>query len=217
MTTFVFAAGGWHGGWCWKRVAGPLRAQGHEVFTPTYTGVGERVHLANRDITLETHIADVRGTLEWEDLHDVVLVGHSYGGMIVTALADRVPERLASLVYLDALWPKDGESVHDVIGAVAQDRLAEAAADEEHTVHIPMPVETAMFMGATDPDDIAWLADKLTPQPHTEGDPLHLQHGLSPLPTTYIACTGWSSQGLAQITYVRAREHAAAQPNVRYV
>jgi pimeloyl-ACP methyl ester carboxylesterase len=103
-----------HGGWCWKRVVPLLRAAGHEVFTPNLTGLGERVHLAHRDIDLETHIKDVLGVLEYEDLDQIVLVGHSYGSMVITGVADRVPERIAHLVYLDGAVAGDGQAVLDL-------------------------------------------------------------------------------------------------------
>ena len=101
--TFVLVHGAWHGGWCWRRVADLLELQGHKVFTPTLTGLGERSHLLTKDINLDTHINDLLGVLEAEDLRNVILVGHSYGGMVATGVADRVPERISRLVYLDCL------------------------------------------------------------------------------------------------------------------
>ena len=100
MSTFLFVAGGWHGGWSWKRVAGPLRNAGHDVYTPTLTGLGDRAHLMSDAVDLETHVADIMGVIEWEDLQDVTLIGHSYGGMVITAVADRMPERIARLGVL---------------------------------------------------------------------------------------------------------------------
>ena len=119
VATFVLVHGGWAGGWIWAGVARELRAAGHEVFAPTLTGLGERVHLASPDIDLETHVLDVVNVLRYERLEGVVLVGHSYGGMVVTGVAERVPERIARLVYLDALVPNDGESVADLVGPEA--------------------------------------------------------------------------------------------------
>src|SRR6478735_2944496 len=110
MANFVLVHGAWHGAWCWQRVVSLLTAQGHRVHAVTLTGVGERVHLMSPLITLETHIADVANTLVFEELQDVVLAVHSYAGMIGTALADRMPERLRHLVYVDAVVPKPGES-----------------------------------------------------------------------------------------------------------
>src|SRR5580692_7125086 len=107
MATFVLVHGAWHGSWCWKRVRSALQKQGHEVFTPTLTGIGERAHLLARAIDLETHTRDVLNLIRWEELDDIILCGHSYGGMIVTGVADRLPERLRALVYLDAFVPDD--------------------------------------------------------------------------------------------------------------
>ena len=109
MTTYVLVHGAWHGSWCWVRVAERLRAAGHTVFTPTLTGLAERSHLLNHHITLTTHIKDVAGVLVWEDLRDVVLVGHSYGGPVISGVAERVADRIKTLVYLDALILDDGQ------------------------------------------------------------------------------------------------------------
>jgi pimeloyl-ACP methyl ester carboxylesterase len=115
MATFLICHGAWSAAWAWKKVRPLLRAAGHEVFTPTYTGLGERAHQASRSITLDTHIADVLGVIECEDLKDIVLVGHSYGGMVATGVADRVPDRIAKLVYLDAFAPEHGQCLHDLV------------------------------------------------------------------------------------------------------
>ncbi len=111
MTTFLVAHGAWSAGWVWKKMRPLMRQQGHELVTPTYTGLGERSHLAHRDVDLETHIADVLNVLYFEDLTDVVLVGHSYGGMVATAVADRAADRIAQVVYVDAFVPRDGQSL----------------------------------------------------------------------------------------------------------
>ncbi len=110
--TFVIVHGAWGGGWAFREVDRLLRADGHTVYRPTLTGLGERVHLATPDVGLQTHIQDVVNTILFEDLHDVVLVGHSYGGMVITGVADRIPDRIAHLVYLDAILPEDGESAN---------------------------------------------------------------------------------------------------------
>src|SRR5580700_6619085 len=113
--TFVLVHGAWHGGWCFARVAEILRAQGHRVFTPTLTGLGERVHLASTEITLSTHVTDIVNVVRYEDLHDVVLLGHSYGGMVISGVVEVVPERVGALVYLDAFVPENGESLLDLV------------------------------------------------------------------------------------------------------
>ncbi|HTN27273.1 MAG TPA: alpha/beta fold hydrolase, partial [Burkholderiales bacterium] len=102
MAIFLVAHGAWSAGWAWKKMRPRLRERGHELWTPTYTGLGERVHLASNDVRLDTHIEDVVKVLEYEDLRDVILVGHSYGGMVATGVADRIPDRITQVIYLDA-------------------------------------------------------------------------------------------------------------------
>jgi pimeloyl-ACP methyl ester carboxylesterase len=116
MATYVLVHGGWDGGWAWTPVAKELRAAGHEAFTPTLTGSGERVHLASPDVDLDTHILDIANVLRYEDLHDVTLVGSSGGGMVITGVVERVPERIGHLIYLDAFVPEDGQSAADMMG-----------------------------------------------------------------------------------------------------
>lgn len=116
MAPYLICHGAWGGGWGWRKVRPLLRAAGHDVFTPTYTGLGERGHLAHPLVDLETHIQDILGVITCEDLSDIVLVGHSYGGMVATGVADRVPERVRHLVYLDAFVPADGESLDELAG-----------------------------------------------------------------------------------------------------
>jgi len=108
--TFVLVHGAWGGGWAWKEVDRLLTADGHKIYRPTLTGLGEKVHLASRDINLTTHINDIVNVILFEDLHDVVLMGHSYGGMVITGVMDRVPDRIKRVVFLDAMAPNDGES-----------------------------------------------------------------------------------------------------------
>ena len=109
MATFVICHGAWGAGWFWKKMRPLMRAHGHEMFTPSYTGIGERSHLLDRSINLDTHITDVLQVLKFEDLRDVILVGHSYGGMVATGVADRAAERIAQVVYVDAFVPRHGE------------------------------------------------------------------------------------------------------------
>jgi len=109
MSTYVLVHGAWRGGWIWKRVRRELQERGHEVFTPALTGVGERSHLLTPQVNLETHIADVINLIRWEQLSDVVLCGHSYGGCVVSGVGDRIPEKIGALVYLDAFVPEDGQ------------------------------------------------------------------------------------------------------------
>ena len=115
MTDYVLIHGAWHGSWCWARVRRLLAAGAHRVFTPTLTGVGERSHLLSRDVGLDTHVADVANLMIWENLRDVVLVGHSYGGVVARHVADRMPDRIRSLVYLDAFVPENGKALFDYL------------------------------------------------------------------------------------------------------
>jgi pimeloyl-ACP methyl ester carboxylesterase len=115
MSTFVLVHGAWHGGWCYKRVAQQLRKAGHEVYTPTLTGLGERSHLMSRAVNLVTHVQDIVNVFRWEELSDVVLCGHSYGGMVISGVADEVPEKIRALVYLDAFVPENGQALADFI------------------------------------------------------------------------------------------------------
>ncbi len=116
--TYVIVHGAWGGGWQWKKVDVLLTADGNKVYRPTLTGLGERVHLASPDLTLSTHITDIVNVILWEDLHDVVLVGHSYGGMVITGVMDRVPERIRRVIFVDAVVPNDGESLNTAFGSV---------------------------------------------------------------------------------------------------
>ncbi len=159
MSTFVLVHGAWHGSWCWKRVRRALKRQGHEVFTPTLTGVGERSHLLSPQVNLETHIQDVVNLIRWEELTDVVLCGHSYGGCVIGGVADRIPGKIASLVYLDAFILKSGECLLDHLPpAVAADMKARAA--DGYKVP-PITAESFRVNAA----DLEWVNHQCTPQP----------------------------------------------------
>jgi pimeloyl-ACP methyl ester carboxylesterase len=162
MTTFVLVHGAWHGGWCWARTARILRAGGHEVLAPTLTGLGERVHLMSRGVTLDTHVEDIVRVFEAEELADVVLCGHSYGGMVITGVADRLPERIRSLVYLDAFIPEDGQALSDF---QPPERIA--AFQEQARAHgagwLVPPVPADRFK--VNPKDQAWVDRRCVPQP----------------------------------------------------
>ena len=138
MSTFILIPGGWRGGWSLTPLARKLRALGHEVFTPTLTGLGERVHLAAAARpNLDTHILDVANLLTYEDLHDVVLCGHSYAGMVVSGVADRMPERIAALVYVDAFVPNDGEAWWDLAGDYFRKLAIDGSAADGFSVNPP--------------------------------------------------------------------------------
>lgn len=189
MATYVLVHGGGHGGWCYQKVARLLRAEGHEVVCPTLTGLGERVHLLNPDVDLDTHITDVVNTLHYEDLRNVILAGHSYGGMVITGVADRALDRVGHLVYLDAALPRNGESLADV----APEMMAaahEGARVIDGVELVVFPGEDPLNnFGVTDPDDIAWMSTRLLPQPwKTFAQPLSLEHedAVLGLPRTII-------------------------------
>ena len=192
MATFVLVHGGAHGGWCYQRVARLLQAEGHAVYAPTMTGVGERAHLVSAEVDLDLHIRDIVAVLHAEDLHDVILVGHSYGGMVITGVADRVPDRVGKLVYLDAANPGNGQSLADIAAP-----LMDAAYQSMRVVD---GVELVLFpgtepmpnYGVTDPDDIAWMAERLTPHPwkcFTQPLVLTNEGAIAAIPQFHIVCT----------------------------
>ncbi len=187
--TFVLVHGAWHGGWCWADVADRLRAAGHRVFTPTCTGLGEREHLLSEEITLDTFIADVANVLSFEDLTDVVLVGHSFGGLAISGVADRMPERIRHLVYLDSLLVQPGQRPLDILPPEVARERTELAARSSGGLSLPAPPPAAF--GVEEPDAAAWLLERLRPHPFgAYTSPLNIQAPLgNGLPCTYIACT----------------------------
>lgn len=190
MATFVLVHGAFYGGWSWQRIAGPLRAAGHTVFTPTLTGLGERAHLLSPAVRLETHIEDVANVLRYEDLRQVILVGHSYGGIVITGVADRELARIQQLVYLDAHIGEDGKSALDVLAAGTSDTLDDMAQTQPNDQWL-LPSLPPDATGITDPADVAWIEGRKGPHPlHTLAEPLHLMHNVPyALPHTYIRCT----------------------------
>jgi pimeloyl-ACP methyl ester carboxylesterase len=184
-STFVLVHGAWHGGWCWKKVTPSLRAAGHDVHTPTLTGLGERAHLANTDVNLDTHIADVVNLIEAEELGEVVLAGHSYGGMVVTGVADRLAERLRRVVYLDAFLPESGKCLLDYLHP---DRRAAIEQGAQSGFVDPLPMK---IFGVTDPQDVAWVSRHEIRQSYrTFAQPLHFTgHGGAKLPRTFVYCS----------------------------
>lgn len=193
MTAFVLVHGAWHGGWCWQRVAARLRAKGHDVYTPSLTGLGDRAHLLNASINLSTHIADITGIVESYDLENVVLCGHSYGGLVITGVADRVPDRIQALVYLDALVPDDGQCMFDTIPpAIADGFRAQAMAGDGHSVP-PMTAEQFNVNEA----DATWMNRKCCNHPlasFTEPLTLNGRHLEVPL-RIYVLAAGFDHPG----------------------
>src|SRR5258707_7224812 len=191
--TFVLAHGSWHGGWCWKRVADRLRAKGHAVYTPSYTGMGDRVHLLNREITIDTFVEDIEQVIQSEELTEVVLVGHSFGGVPISGVADRIPNRIARLVYLDAVVIESGRSAFSYYPAADVEARIKAAekATNGLAVPVPEPLPAVWGLGKHGDPDYDWVRRRLTPHPlaaYTTALTLRASVGNN-LPRTYVHCT----------------------------
>ena len=192
MATYVLVHGGGHGGWCYQKVARRLRAEGHEVHAPSLTGLADRSHLLDPGIDLDTHITDVVNLLRYEDLSEVILVGHSYGGMVITGIADRAADRVGRLVYLDAANPRNGQSLVDVAGPIMEStRPMGAVIDGVELVLLPAP-GAAAFYGVTDPDDLRWMDERLTGHPwrcFEQKLELTNEDALWAIPQYHVVCT----------------------------
>ena len=189
--TYVLVHGAWHGAWCWRPVEAILRDSGAQVFTPTLTGLGDRVHLLTEETGLSTHIADVRATIESEDLREVILVGHSYAGMVVTGVAAQIPDRIKRLVIVDGFLPEAGEMAINLLPERAASHYLESARQNHGLVIDPRPVAN---LGVTDQSIIDAITPRLTPQPaKTYMEPIN--KGLEALPYSgeYLLCSGWST------------------------
>jgi pimeloyl-ACP methyl ester carboxylesterase len=205
--TFLVCHGAWAAGWAWKKMHPLMQAAGHRLFTPTYTGLGEREHLANPSIDLETHIQDVLNVIKYEDLRDIVLLGHSYGGLVATGVADRVRDRVTQLIYLDAFVPKDGQSLLD-LNEPARQRMREAATSGDGWRIPPNP---------TPPDtpaaDVEWLTARRVHMPIQCFEmKLKLQGGELTLPRSYIYATRITPAD----TFGQFAARAKSEPGWRY-
>jgi pimeloyl-ACP methyl ester carboxylesterase len=188
--TFVLLHGAWHGGWVWRRVAPHLREAGYEVLAPTLTGLSERAHLLHPSVGLDTHVQDVVALLDAEDLYDVVLVGHSYAGQVVTGVADQRPHRIRKRVYLDAFVGRDGEAAIDLLPAQVAEHYRESVAGPGFGWLVP--VRSLEVLGVTEPDDLDWLHPRLTPHPWlTYTQPLALSGAGDAVPGAFVECTDW--------------------------
>jgi pimeloyl-ACP methyl ester carboxylesterase len=189
MTTFVLVHGSCHGGWCWKKVTPFLSKDGHDVYTPTLTGLGEKSHLVSRNIGLDTHILDIIQVLEYEDLSEVTLVGHSYAGLVIGGIAEAIPERIKHLVYLDAYIPQDNRSAFDIVPGL-ETIYKERALKEWDREWLVASYEPEEF-GVTDRVDINWMNTRLSPMPwHTHDQPIRITNPKAKrLPKSYISCT----------------------------
>ena len=185
--TFLLVHGAWHGGWCWRAVAALLRKAGHEVHAPSLTGLGDRRHLVNGKLNLDTHIEDVVQILEMEDLQKVVLVGHSYGGMVVTGVADREPARIARLVYLDAFVPENGKCVLDY---TVPERAARMRHEGERTGFVTPPPMS--LWGLTREKDLDFVGPREVRHPYaTMEQPIRLTNiaETTMIPKTFVYCS----------------------------
>jgi pimeloyl-ACP methyl ester carboxylesterase len=197
MATFVLVQPAWMGGWCWNRVALQLRELGHEVYAPTLTGLGERAHLASPDVGLATHLEDVVSVVFFEDLNDVVLVGTSSGGTVITGVASRIPGRIASLVYLDAFLPSDGQCTLDLLPTDrrgALEKLVETEGDGWLLPRFAPPPWPVILRSevwqVTDDSDVEWIVPRLRPTPFRHfTDPVRLEPDRTDrIERTYIRC-----------------------------
>jgi pimeloyl-ACP methyl ester carboxylesterase len=182
MTTFVLVHGAWHGSWCWQRVRSALQERGHQVFTPTLTGLGERSHLLSARVDLQTHTLDVINLIRWEELDDVVLCGHSYGGFVVSGVADQLPERIRSLVFLDAFVPENAESLTHYAPITAEQLI--------DGWRVP-PISAEAF--GVNPSDREWVDRQCTPQSLACFEqPVQLTGQLTKIERIdYIFASGW--------------------------
>jgi pimeloyl-ACP methyl ester carboxylesterase len=208
MATFVLVHGAWFGGWCWQKVIPFLEAAGHEVYAPTLTGLAERASELSPEVGLDTHIQDIVGLLEEKNLNGVILVGHSYGGMVITGVVDQAPERIAHLVYLDTFVPRDGDSMANIsiiVTWILRKRTREDG----------WRVDSQGTYGVTTEPDRSWLLSRVTPQSlKTFEQPLHLKNPgiVSAKPRTHINCTGggWFRSLIRRILARRAIPPAEA-------
>jgi pimeloyl-ACP methyl ester carboxylesterase len=187
--TFLLIHGAFHGGWCWRRVGDLLAATGARVFTPTLTGLGERAHLLNEKVGIGTFIDDTIGVIEAEELENIVLVGHSFGGAVISGVADRVPGRIAQLVYLDAIVPRSGHSALSCLPPETQEIRLRTARATPGGLTIPLPTQTMFDLPPGPGRD--WVARHITPHPLASyTDPIVLDHPVgNGRPRLYIRCT----------------------------
>lgn len=218
--TFVLVHGAWHGGWCWRDVRTGLEAQGHTVYTPTLTGLGERAHLLTADVSLQTHIQDIVGVIEAEELQTVTLVGHSYGGMVISGVVDAVPDRISKLIYLDAALPQNGDTMlsqgpdRSAAELVATEEALRALAPDGVAMGVPPAAIFGIDPSAT--DQLAWLERRLTPHPlRTWFDRIQLDSDVtSTHPGTYIVCT---EPAMQNTSFGFHAEQLRQRPNWRVV
>ena len=203
MSVYVLVHGAWSGSWCWKGIRRALQSHGHEVFTPSLSGVADRSHLLARDVDLNTHIADVVNLIRWEELSDVVLCGHSYGGCVVSGAADRVADRIGALDYIDAFVPDSGQCLHDTLPAEQRDAQVQGALETGDGWKVP-PIPADVFN--TNSRDRVWVERQRTPQSlATFQQPLQLTGAIDRIEdVTYILATDWGPSPFPQF-YEKAK------------
>jgi len=212
MATFLIVHGAWSGAHAWRWVRPLLTAAGHEAFTPTLTGLGERSHLGTPATDLDTHVTDVAAVLFYEDLTDVVLVGHSYGGLVITGVAGRDPGRIGQLVYLDADVPLDGECEMDFFSPAEREANESATAARGEGWRVPPPLPDPLPPGL--PPEVVWGVARMTPMPvRTMTQPLAPSPLPADLPRTYVYCT----QGKDGEPPLRNLDRIRADPSWRVV
>lgn len=205
MATYLLVHGAFHGGWCWERVTPLLRAAGHRAYAPSLTGLGDRAHLLSADVGVDTHAADLAGLMEREDLHEVILVGHSYAGMVITAAADLAVSRVAQLVYVDTFVPRDGEAVADIM-PMQVDAFAELARANGDGWRVPppeMPPGVPGIYGVTEEPDVSWVRSMQTAQSlKTFQQALEMRNpaAVAAIPRSHLHCT----EGGAEYKRLRA-------------
>jgi pimeloyl-ACP methyl ester carboxylesterase len=203
MATFVLVHGAWHGSWCWARVRRTLLDQGHQVFTPTLAGVAEQSHALSPNIDLQRHVDDVANLIRWEELDSVILCGHSYGGCVISGVAELLPERIAALVYLDAFLLEDGECLHDLLPAEHREMQVSLANEYGEGWRVP-PIPAEVFnVNALDRD---WVDRQCTPQPlATFQQSIRLSGGPSRISRNhFIYASDWEGTPFA-VSYDRAK------------
>jgi pimeloyl-ACP methyl ester carboxylesterase len=192
MTTFALFHGAWHGGWSWQLVSRRLAALGHRAIAPTLTGLGERAHLISRQVNLATHVEDVAAVLRYEDLSDVVLVGHSYAGLVITGAGAQEFDRISRLVYYDAFLPDDGQSALDLLPPHIAAHFTESA--EQDGDGWLMPRRPLEALGVRSAEAKAWLEPRLVAHPlATYSDKLRFDARVRQLPSSFISCTDWAA------------------------
>ena len=223
MAAYVLVGGGWLGGWCWQRVAPRLREEGHDAYPVTLTGLGERVHLASAQVDLQTHITDVVNVIEFEDLHDVVLLGHSYAGIVVTGVADRVPDRISKLVYLDTGPLPNGTALIETFPTEARRHIERQVEELGDGWRFPMPPqeELATFGSLQGLDDaqLELLRSRAVDQPFgTFTQPLQLKNpARKALAKVGIVCSFSLEEVEAIIASGNPVFREMASPNWRFI